>query len=324
MIKNISIIAILFLLLNSCAKNDKVTLVESSGRINHLLIVIKNSDWQGEIGDALRDIITTPIIGLPQEEYQFSVNQIPPKAFKKLFKRTRNILFIGYDSIPNFYTNSNVYASPQTTLTILGKNKEDLIENINSHKNELILTFKKNDLKVLQKNITKKHHKLKNIETFNKLGFTLKLPLTYNMVEDNGDFLWYRNEITKGLLNIIAYEIPYTSIKNKFNISDIIKIRDSIGKIYIPGQFDNTYMLTEHQVKPITKEVILSEKKAIETRGLWLIKDDFMGGPFVSYTFDDKKNNRLLIIEGFSYSPATKKRDYVFELEAILKTVLIE
>ena len=324
MIKNISIITILFLLLSSCTKSDKVTLVESSGRINHVLIVIKNSDWQGKVGDALRDIITTPIVGLPQEEYQFSVNQIPPRAFKKLFKRTRNILFIGYDSIPNFYTNSNIYASPQTTLTILGKNKDDLIDNINSHKDELISTFKKTDLKVYQKNITKKHHKLKNIETFNKLGFTLKLPLTYNMVEDNGDFLWYRNEISKGLLNIIAYEIPYTSLEEEFNVSNIIKIRDSIGKKYIPGQFDDTYMLTEHQVKPITKEVTLSEKEAIETRGLWLIKDDFMGGPFVSYTFNDKKNNRLLIIEGFSYSPSAKKRDFVFELEAILKTISIE
>ncbi len=323
MIKKISIFAFLIIILNSCVGNDKLTLVESSGRINHILIVIKNSDWEGDVGDALRDIITTPLVGLPQEEYQFSINQIPPQTFSSLFKRNRNIMFVGYDSIANFYTNTNIYASPQTTLTILGKNKKDLIKNINSHKSDLISTFKNNDLAVYQKKITKEHHKVKEIETFNKYGFTLKLPLTYNMVEDNGDFLWYRNDVSKGLLNIIAYEIPILQ-DYEFNLSKIIKIRDSVAKNYIPGQFEGTYMMTEQRFEPITKNVTISEKKAVEVRGLWLVKDDFMGGPFLSYVIEDKKNSRLLIIEGFSYSPSSKKRDMVFELEAILKTVTIE
>jgi len=46
-----------------------------------------------------------------------------------------------------------------------------------------------------------------------------------------------------------------------------------------------------------------------------------MGGPFVSYTFKDEDSGRLLVIEGFSYTPSAKKRDFVFELESILKTV---
>lgn len=323
MIKNISILALVIILLNSCAGNDKLTLIESSGKINHVLIVIKNSEWQGEVGNALRDIITTPLEGLPQEENQFSINQVSPNAFNNLFKRTRNIMFVGYDSVSNFYSNSNIYASPQTTVTILGKNKENLIDNIKAHKAELVSTFKNNDIRIYQKKITKEIHNVKDIETFNKYGFTLRLPVSYKMVEDNGDFLWYRNEFTKGLLNIIAYEIP---IRSSFDLnpSSFIKIRDSIGKINIPGQFEDTYMLTEHRLKPTFKNVTLSDKKAIEIRGLWLIKNDFMGGPFLSYAFEDKKNGRLLIVEGFSYSPSTKKRDIVFEMEAILKTIVIE
>jgi hypothetical protein len=92
----------------------------------------------------------------------------------------------------------------------------------------------------------------------------------------------------------------------------------------VPGQFENTYMITEHLYEPIMKKVTIDGKNAIETRGLWIVKNDFMGGPFLSYTFPDKKNNRLIIIEGFSYSPSVKKRDFVFELEAILKTIEIE
>lgn len=322
MIKKLSLITVLFFSLISCSKNDKLTLVNSTGRINHVLIVIKNSDWQGEVGDALREIIANPLVGLPQEETQFSINQVTPRNFNNLFKPTRNIMFVGYDTINNFYTNNNVYASPQTTLSILGKSKEELINNINKHEKEIISTFKKNDLIVYQNKITKKHHNPKNIETFNKLGFTLKLPFSYNKVEDTGDFLWYRNTITKGQLNIIAFEVSYHS-KNYSTKNNTVAYLDSITKKNISGQFDNTYMMIEPQFKPVTKKLTLSRKSAIESRGLWIVKNDFMGGPFISYTIDDKNNNRLIIIQGFSYSPETKKRDFVFELEAILKTFTI-
>ena len=323
MIKRIFFITILVITIVSCVDKDKIIMLESTGRINHLLIVMKNSEWEGEVGNILREIITTPMEGLPQEENQFSINQVSPKTFNSLFKRNRNILFVGYDSVSNFYTNSNIYANPQTTLTILGKNKEDLISNILGHREELIATFKNNDLKIYQKKITKDHHNIKNIETFNKHGFYLKIPISYNKVEDTGDFIWYRNEITRGMLNIVAYEIPYDLDKGIDSVN-IIKIRDSISKKYIPGQFKNTYMLTEPLYKAVVNNVTIDGKTAIETRGLWIVKDDFMGGPFISYTFPDKKNSRLLIIEGFSYSPSVKKRDFVFELEAILKTIHVE
>ncbi|NOQ92003.1 MAG: DUF4837 family protein [Flavobacteriaceae bacterium] len=323
MLKKITLLALVFLVLISCSKDDKITLVSSTGRINHVLIVIKNSDWQGEVGDALREIIAQPMVGLPQEEPQFSITQVPPKTFNNLFKRTRNILFIGYGKKENFYTNKNIYASPQITLTILSDNKEALIENINTHKKEIISTFKKNDLALYQNRLKRESYNRKTFTTFNNLNFSLRIPSSYKQVEDDGDFLWFRNSFTKGFLNIIAYEIPKPS-NNTFDLDYILKYRDSIGKKYIPGQFENTYMKTEPQFTPITKEVKLAGKSALESRGLWLVEGDFMGGPFISYAIDDIKNNRLLIIEGFSYSPSAKKRDIVFEMEAILKTIKLK
>ncbi len=322
MLKKITLLVLVFILTISCSKDDKITLVRSTGRINHVLIVIKNSDWQGEVGDALREIIAQPVAGLPQEETQFSITQVPPNTFNNLFKRTRNIMFVGYDKKENFYTNTNIYANPQITLSILSENKEALIENINTHKKEILSTFKKNDLNLYQKRITKDSHDTKTLKTFDNLNFYLKIPSSYKQVEDDGDFLWFRNTFTKGLLNIIAYEIP-KPLDNPFDLDYILKYRDSIGKKYIPGQFENTYMKTEPQYTPTTKEVKLVGKNALESRGLWFVEGDYMGGPFISYAIDDDENNRLIIIEGFSYSPSSKKRDIVFEMEAILKTVKI-
>ncbi len=37
------------------------------GKINSLVIVIDNPEWMGKPGDILRDIIGTPVLGLPQD-----------------------------------------------------------------------------------------------------------------------------------------------------------------------------------------------------------------------------------------------------------------
>jgi hypothetical protein len=45
-----------------------------------------------------------------------------------------------------------------------------------------------------------------------------------------------------------------------------------------------------------------------------------MGGGFLSYTFVDEALGRLYYVEGFIYCPGKKKRAYIREIEAILKT----
>jgi len=319
MLKRIAYAILSIVLLISCGKSDTVTLVSSTGRINHVLIVMNDEDWQGKVGDELKKIIGEPVKGLPQEENQFSITQVDPFTYNSLFKRNRNILFVGLDKEENFYTNHNVHASPQTTVTILSKDKEALIENIRSHGDEMIDIFKKNDLALYQRKITKDFHDPETIETLNSLGISMKIPFEYKKVEDSGQFLWYRNTFERGLLNIIAYEVPVFG--EPYTMASLVSFRDSIGKSYIPGQFDNTYMRTEPKFTPITAKVKFNDINAIESRGLWFVEGDYMGGPFLSYTIKDEVNERLIVVEGFSYSPSSKKRDVVFELEAILKTI---
>jgi hypothetical protein len=40
----------------------------------------------------------------------------------------------------------------------------------------------------------------------------------------------------------------------------------------------------------------------------------------LNYAVKDEKNNRYLIIEGFTFSPAERKRNLQFELESIIKS----
>ncbi len=56
-------------------------------------------------------------------------------------------------------------------------------------------------------------------------------------------------------------------------------------------------------------------------RGVWNVEHDFMGGPFVSYTFVDPGNNQIVTIYGYVYHPNKKKRNLLRQVEAILYSV---
>ncbi|MFK5957553.1 MAG: DUF4837 family protein [Lutibacter sp.] len=322
--KNLGILLVIVSFLISCdSGNNKRVLSGANGRINNLLIVMKNSEWQGEIGDELRKFIAEPVLGLPQPEAQFEVSQVPLESFGSMFKASRSILNIGIADKNSFTIATDVYASPQKIITITGENKEELIKEIQKNSSVIVSEFKKSDLRAIRKKILKEYWKPSTIETFKKQGFTLKIPKNYSKVEDNGNFVWYRYHLFGGnSMELISYTVPITSDDDE-NGNNIVAIRDTMGKKYIPGELEGSYMTTEEAYTPHIFEVKLDGKKAFETRGKWEIKGVFMAGPFLSYTVVDKPNNRLVVVEGFTYAPSINKRDYMFELEAILKTLKI-
>lgn len=318
------LLAIISLFISCDTGNQKKSYKEANGRINNLLVVMKNSEWQGEIGDELRKIIAEPVLGLPQPEAQFEVTQVPLENFSTMFKATRSILKIGITGQNSFLIASKVYASPQKIITITGKNKEGLINEIQKHSQQIITAFKSSDLESVRRRVLKKHWNITKIETFKKQGYSITIPRNYKKVEDNGDFVWYRYHLNGGnSMELFTYSVPITS-EDDVNGNNIVEIRNAFGKKNIPGQVDDSYMITEEAYTPHIFEVELDGKKAFETRGKWEVKGVYMAGPFLSYTVVDKPNNRLVVVEGLTFAPGIRKRDYMFELEAILKTLKIE
>jgi hypothetical protein len=322
--KKLGILFVVITLLISCNNGDqKKTLKEANGRINSVLIVMTNSDWQGEIGDELRNIIAEPILGLPQPEAQFEVSQVPLENFGSMFRATRNALIVSIGEENSFTIATDVYAEPQKIITITGKTNEDLIAEIKNNAQKIITTFKDSDIKSIQRKINSSYWDPTQIETFEKKGYSLKIPKNYRKVEDNGDFIWYRYHLNGGnSMELISYTIPITS-EDDINGNNIVKNRDSIGKQYIPGQIEDSYMITEEAYTPHIFDVELAGKKAFETRGKWEVKGVYMAGPFLSYSVIDEPNNRVIVVEGLTFAPGINKRDYMFELEAIMKTLKV-
>ena len=325
-------LSVLFLFTLSCKESKKKdkkskqrkTLVSSSGTINSLSIIIDDSLWKNEVGESLREVLTKPVTGLPQEEPLFSLNHIPPAAFSG-FTRTRRIFIkIEGKEKPHFEMVKDSFASPQVGFVIGEPDTKTITDLIEENSREIIATFKKTESKANVQRISKSLKSSKTLEeTF---GLNLKFPSVYRYAVEEEDFVWIRKDISHGSMEILVYEVPLKAIEKDSNVvKNIIKMRDSIGQKYIPGPHEGSYMVTEKAYSPYLYETKIDGKFTYLTKGTWEVEGAWMAGPFVNYAVRDEKNDRYLILEGFVFKPQSpNKRDNIFELQAIFNSAKIK
>lgn len=328
--KKAALLLLVLLTVFACKNKDKQskTLGNATGRFNELLIITSEDDWAGETGTELKQILTADVLGLPQPEPQFSIIRIDPNQFTGLLERTRNVLKINYADSTSFNIVKNKFATPQVIITLTAKDKESMANLIQDHAEELVNVYKQSDLSDLRRRPPSKPYEVDRITFFKAQNLFLKVPDMFEIVDDQDDFVWFRDETydpgkdINGSKNIIAYTLPLnTDFKNiKDSISNI---RNQIGKKHLPGPREDTYMITEAAYTPHIFNTEFKGLASYKTLGKWEIYNSYMAGPFVSYTIEDKSHNRLIVVEGFVYAPLVNKRDFMFELEAIIGTLTI-
>ena len=311
------------LLLVACNEGKKKSFKpESIGAINSLAVVMDNKLWEGEVGDKVREHFAAPILGLTWDEPLFTLEHMPKQVFTGMTRHRRSVLFVSIDSAEMAQVKVDVYASPQRVGVIQGGTEEELIARLDEEAKKIIASFKDTEVKEAQKRFLRSLSKDKVLEE--KYGVKLRIPSVYKLGKEEENFVWIDREIPRGSMNLIAYSMPSESFSNDSTlVQDIVKMRDSIGQAFIPGPDipgKTTYMITEKAFAPYVFTTQIAGREAIEVRGIWEISGYPMAGPFVTYIMDDAQNNRKLVLEGFTFAPATNKRDYMFELEAILRT----
>lgn len=316
------VLVVTFLSCNEGSKSNQRIVPKSSGNLYNVNVVIDNQLWKGQVGDVVRDILTTVVPGLPQQEPMFDINQIPPQVFTGFATQNRIVLKVELGEPSDIKIANNPYAKPQKLIVVKGKDNADIIKVLKTNKEKILETFKNQEIKARQALTLKSPHVNNNIEKV--LGLTLKFPSAYRVAKEDGSFFWIRKNLTTGTNNFMVYPIPLEAINKEGDIiQQVIKIRDSVGKKYIPGPVEGSYMKTEEAYTPFLFKTIIDNKPAFEVRSTWDIEGTYNAGPFLNYLIEDKINNRYIVIEGFTFAPSVNKRDYVLELESIIKSLKI-
>ena len=323
MINRLFITTLAIITLMACNTKTEITKVDALGKVNSVLVVIDNDKWQEQLGDSIRSVLAENLVGFPQEEPRFNLTQVAKKNFKRAIALHRNVVVFTIGNKNNFTISKDKYARPQRIVSITATDENGLFQALKDHKKEIIDTFKKSDLKTIQQLTLKRLWPKDSIKTFKNLGVSVKIPILYLKVHDTSNYIWFRKDIPEGYLNLQVYAVPINS-EAEFNDDNIIKWRNEKGEKYIPGDKEDSYVTTEDAFAPIQFNTTMLGRKTIETHGVWELKNGFMAGPFLSYALLDKAKNRVIVAEGFVYAPNIKKRDYLFEIEALLRTLEID
>jgi len=322
--KTIYAIAFSLIFFTSCKEaSDQRILSSSNGNINNLLVVVDNMLWDDSVGESIRDVVAATVPALTQDEPLFSLNQMPPAVFSGFATKNRIILKIEKGGEAGTFINTDVYARPQTVVVVSGKTDQEIKDQLEENGDKIVAAFKKEELKENQRRI---RISLRNDDPLEEaLGVKLNFQTAYRIAKQEDDFFWLRKDIPTGTMDILLYEVPLNTIKKgDSTVIDIIRMRDSIGEVHIPGPVEGSYMITEAVYTPYLNETTLDGKPAFETKGIWDVKNAFMAGPFINYAIEDKANNRYVVIEGYVFAPSVEKRNNIFELEAIIKSIRIK
>ena len=298
-----------FLLLTSCGltgKNRKKP--ASTGQPYEIVL-------EGDTDSIVTRILTEDVPALPQPEPLCKLIQVKKGKTKGsyLLVRTRIIVNIT-DKDFAVKLNHDENAAPQNIIRINARSVQQLRERLNGEKlRQLVDEAELEHLaEMISKNPSKQNKEILE-EVKKTFGLDMKIPVSMNASKKAKDFIWISNNASTGMQNLLVMKVKSEERRmknsNAFHVNDKAQI-DSILRTNMPGETDSMYMVIP----------VLSE------RGLWEMKGDAMGGPYVMHrihrqTSQAAKQGYNLYIIAFVYAPEMKKKILIKQLEAAISTI---
>ena len=309
------------LVLASCSKDGKSIITPvSSGRPYEVMVVADDKCWNSP-DSALFHVLDTDVPGLPQPERSFRISRVRPDYFDRSIRMFRNIIIVDIQDIytqTKFKYTRDAYSSPQMIMTIQSPSQEEFAEYVSKNGQVIIDFFTRAEMNREVKLLEKKHNETLSTKVQSLFDCDIWMPVDLSSYKVGENFLWASNNLND--LNFVMYSYLYTS-KKTFTKEYFIEKRDSVMRVNIPGEREGMYMETADSAFVDVKNIAVKGDYAFEARGLWEMKNDAMGGPFVSHMRVDRANARVVVVEGFVYNPGKLKRDQIRRLNAALYTL---
>ena len=290
-IRNIKIlfIVIVGLLFLTCSTDNgyQPHLMKPIAKKNYheILFALDKKYWKGDLGKTIKNsfeklVKTTP---LPYEK-EFDTDFVVPNKILKNIKNNNCFVFVQIEN----YNSKNIvpvikkdlWANGQLIVELKFKSEQAAINYFNYKNNELKSILKTFNLNKIQKSFSEKNNINKELEKSMALKFMAPNGIKLNKKAKN--FWWWSSleiqkdqngshEIQKG---IILCQEDYKN-KNQFEKSKILSVKDSLGKAYLTGRRDSSFMKTvENEIsKTIDTSFYINNKYVKQIKGCWRMEN---------------------------------------------------
>ena len=285
---------LLFVLTTGCQEGRNGRLPASTGQPYEVVL-------EGDTDSIVTKILTEEVTGLPQPEPLCNIIRVKRGKAKGSYSTVRTRIVVDIDTRHEAFsakTYKDANASPQLVIRIRAKSAEQLRAMLydkdgqpNGNAQKLRTLIDQSELQHLASTIKQNPEKQREVKRM--FGIDMKIPLSMDASKKGKGFLWLSNNANTGMQNILVFRV-----KND-TFASLQQQVDSILHRNMPGETDSMYMTIPR----------------IAERGLWQMKGDAMGGPYVMKTKGD------IAVIAFVYAPEKKKRNLTKQLEAVLTTI---
>ncbi len=297
--------------------------VTSQGAPYELIVVANQPQWEGELGDSLRAVLTAPIPYLQQTEPFFDVLRVTNQGYNNLVTKHRNILVNNIDptlSETSASVQYDLYATPQVVVTISGATEQDITKYLSDNRTEIVEVLERAERDRAIDYATKFDVKSLSSLIESKFGFEMKIPAGYSLRNEGDDFLWLSYEYPTASQGVIIYKYPAVDGIQSLTAENLTAARNRFTSL-IPGPSEGSYMTTFMDYTPDYRTFRLDGRLWAEMHGLWEVEGDFMGGPFVSYSTLDTTTGEIVTIDCYVFSSKLPKRNFVRGVEHLIYNV---
>ena len=300
------LISLLLVLLSGCNRGNG-KLPKSTGQPYEVVL-------EGDTDSIVTKILTEEVPALPQPEPLCRLIQVKKGKThgSYLLVRTRIVVNIPAAEF-SVGLSRNENASPQTVIRISARSPQQLREKLNPEKlRQLVDEAELEHLaSIISTNPSKQNREMQQLVKKN-FGISMNIPAEMQASKKAKNFIWISNNASSGMRaeseerRAEKVKSEERRVKNTDAFSPQEKQQiDSILRTNMPGETDSMYMVIP----------VLSE------RGLWEMKGDAMGGPYVMRRICPGKGKDEIIIIGFVYAPEMKKKILIKQLEAAISTI---
>lgn len=357
MLKHIIFSCIALLALPACehVEAPKPSAVGSPGEI---IVVTDTATWSGPVGDAIRaalgSSVAPPLGGLA--DFRLVRRDLNNEHFN-LLRSTRHLIFAAAlddtTAVPRFLEarldaagiemiksgegtlvlqRPGLWATNQLVVMATAGTDELLAEAIRNDADSLQVAFTNLSLAATEEDMfdRARQQNLEN-ELMTRHQFAVKVQHDYFLSQDTtlavdgseGHFVRLRRVLSDTWRDYFVY---YEDL-DAFGVIDsthVEQVTDVALETFVRGQYESSYVQVD-RARPISKsEVVINDNAATLHRGLWRMTDEFMGGPFVRYTFVDEEQERLYIFFGMIFAPQHRfrgqKREFLRQIEVTAQT----
>lgn len=294
----------------------------AGGAPYELIAVVEKPQWEGIVGDTLREVFADAVPYVNQYEPRMDLMRVMGSAFEGFIKVHRNVLVITVDPTKPVGSSAakDLYSDGQLVVYLTAPDDKAMADYISENKAELLKAFEDAERDRALK-MNRRYKEGVMVDKIKKMfGFSIDLPRGYTARGTSGDSLLVTSyEYPIATQGIAVYSYPYTG-KSDFELDNLVRQRDNFVK-NIPGPSSGSYMKTVDAYLPEVSYKRINGRFWAEVRGFWDLEGDFMGGPMVSWSTLDTKTNKVICIDCYVFSPKHGQRDLLHGLEHLIYSV---